>query len=119
MTKGRKVTEWKLVGQGVSQGSSLSPLLFNIFVRHIPSGVGAKYCFQFADDITEAETDKDPLFLMSKLESVFARTKEHCESLGSKSNADKTQIIVFKAPSKKLPVMNSLPRLMAIFLQLF
>ena len=47
---GSVITPWKQVSKGVPQGSALSPLLFNIFVRELPKASGTD-CFQFADDI--------------------------------------------------------------------
>jgi len=49
-----EVTDWIMASRGFPQGSGLSPLLFNIFVRNLP-----RQCtfFQFADDTTLATED--------------------------------------------------------------
>ena len=47
-------TDLKLINKGVPQGSALSPLLFNIFVRNLPL-CNNSMTFQYADDVTEAE----------------------------------------------------------------
>ena len=47
---------WKRVTRGVPQGSCLSPLLFNIFVRDIPKQSNVDTT-QFADDITHSDAD--------------------------------------------------------------
>ncbi len=51
-----EITPWKPVSRGVPQGSCLSLLLFNIFVRKLPAS-SAFDVFQFADDTTLSETN--------------------------------------------------------------
>ena len=64
-------TPWREVSKGVPQGSSLSPLLFNILVRHLPETSGSD-CFQFADDLTNSVAESNPGLLCSKLETVYS-----------------------------------------------
>jgi hypothetical protein len=96
------LTEWKDISRGVPQGSCLSPLLFNIFIRGLPKAVQSN-TIQFADDVTHSEHDKDPKKVVQRLTDSFNRTKQYCDEHELKINADKTQLIVFKSPSKKIP----------------
>ena len=66
---------WKRVTRGVPQGSCLSPLLFNIFVRDIPERSNVDTT-QFADDITHSDADHSPSSLIDKLTEAYNRTKE-------------------------------------------
>ena len=96
------LTDWRKITRGVPQGSCLSPLLFNIFVRELPKNVTLP-TVQFADDITHAAVEKDPELLADKLTESFHQTKLFCERQGLNINTPKTQLIVFHANGKKLP----------------
>jgi Reverse transcriptase (RNA-dependent DNA polymerase) len=97
-----QVTDWREVTRGVPQGSCLSPLLFNIFVRELPSAAQAR-AMQFADDVSESEADNNPLIIAKKLAECFNKTKGFCDSHELILNSNKTQLIVFQAAGKKLP----------------
>ena len=99
---GSETTDWLEVSRGVPQGSSLSPLLFNIYMRKLPSTYPSRIT-QFTDDITQTERDTDPLNLINKLSTGYKATKEFCNSHELQINENKTQLIIFKAPGKKLP----------------
>ena len=100
---GGHAASWKPVSKGVPQGSPLSPLLFNIIVRHLPQASDAK-AFQFADDLTESVCDKDLQGLSSKLCVAYEKVKNHCSDINLKINLSKTQLIIFKTPGRKLPI---------------
>jgi len=51
-----EITDWIMVSRGFPQGSGLSPLLFNIFVRNLPRQCSSPI-FQFADDTTVVAED--------------------------------------------------------------
>ena len=61
-------SDWKIVTQGVPQGSILGPLLFTLFVNDMPDVV--KHCTinQYADDTTIYTSDKDSDVVGSMLE---------------------------------------------------
>jgi len=100
--QGSVVTDWKSITKGVPQGSGLSPLLFNIFVRQLPQASLVE-TFMFADDVTNSAADQDLHSLSSKITEGFVATKAFCESRGLSINASKTQFIVIKSPGKLLP----------------
>jgi hypothetical protein len=93
---------WRSVSRGVPQGSCLSPLLFNVFVRDIPTNCAVS-TVQFADDVTHSEAHKSPTVLLDKLAEAFNRTKDFCNSHELVINTAKTQFIVFKSAAKPLP----------------
>jgi len=95
-------TPWRSVTRGVPQGSSLSPLLFNILVRRLPECSGSD-CFQFADDLTNSVAESNPGLLSSKLEAVYYNVKTFCQEFHLQINLKKTQLIVFKSSTRLLP----------------
>ena len=97
VTQRQEVTPWKDVTRGVPQGSCLSPLLFNIFVRELPAASPDSSTVQFADDITNSEADKDIQVVGDRLTKNFLATKEFCDSHGLVINTNKTQLVVFKS----------------------
>ena len=99
---GRLTSPWKPVSKGVPQGSSLSPLLFNIFVRELPQACDGAV-FQFADDLTNSVTASDPIVLSSNLQAAFTKVKSFCDTRELAINLSKTQLIIFKSSHKLLP----------------
>lgn len=97
-----KTAEWRQGQRGIPQGSCLSPLLFNVFVRDLPAANQLK-TKQYADDITDYAADSDPLTLAQKLIDGFNETKKFCNERDLKINAAKTQCIVFQSPEQTDP----------------
>lgn len=95
-------TEWRPVQRGVPQGSGLSPLLFNIYTRQLPS-TNSSDTVQFADDITHSEAAEDTGILLEQLKSTFNDTLNFCVEKELIINTEKTQFIIFKSSSKRIP----------------
>lgn len=97
-----QVTNWCSVTRGVPQGSCLSPLLFNIYVRNLPATQSGS-TFQFADDSTLSAAAKTLDDLSQKLQENYTAAKLYIKKQELIINDDKTQLIIFKQPSRKLP----------------
>ena len=97
-----QVTEWITVSRGFPQGSGISPLLFDIFIRRLP-----RHCIsstlQFADDTTLAAADPSLTVVAQNLTASFYSVKDFCESHALVINSSKTQLIVFKPVRKRIP----------------
>jgi len=69
-----QITEWMAASRGFPQGSGLSPLLFNIFIRRLP-----RHCIsttlQFADDTTLPAADSSLSVVADNLTASFSCVK--------------------------------------------
>ena len=88
--------------QGVPQGTVLGPLLFNLYVNDLPQTID-KSCtlVQYTDDTTLLSFHSDPQTVTKSIENNFNKILLYFHSNRLMINVDKTQFIVFSAPSKK------------------
>ena len=74
-----EVSEWSDVLRGVSQGSILGSLLFNIYVNDLPDVANYSAINLYADDTTIYVTDRDPDSLSFKLSKDLQKIAEWIE----------------------------------------
>ena len=98
---GGDTTDWMQITKGVPQGSGISPLLFNIYVRGLPDSVNDPI-FQFADDITNSTSSTNADQIKIQLEQNFQSIQTFCSNKDLPINIGKTQFVVLKLPSKKI-----------------
>ncbi len=94
-------TDWRHVTKGVPQGSSISPILFNIYMRNLPKSVSDPI-YQFADDITNSTAADNIDEIKNKLAENFHSIKSFCKTRELNINTDKTKCILLKLPSRKI-----------------
>ena len=98
----KEIADWKSISRGVPQGSCLSPLLFNLYISDLPR-MDDIDLFQYADDSNESAADYDLVQLGERLSESFNLTKQYCDENDLILNDSKTQLIVLKQPSKRMP----------------
>ena len=59
--------------------------------------------YQFADDVTNSKASRDLSEVLSELENSYRAIQGFTKEKGLRLNPDKTQLIIFKQPSRRLP----------------
>ena len=95
-------SDWLKLGQGVPQRTVLGPLLFNLYVNDLPQTID-KSCtlVQYADDMALLSFHSNPETATKSIENSYNTILLYFHLNRLMINVDKTQFIVFSAPSKK------------------
>ena len=95
------VTDSFRLTAGIPQGSVIAPILFLIYVSHLPQ-LKAQIS-QFADDFALYYRLRSPKLIQKYLQSSLNSLINGCDSMKIKINPNKTHYLIFKNPSKKKP----------------
>ncbi|KAK9717109.1 zinc finger associated protein [Popillia japonica] len=94
-------SEERRAREGLPQGSPLSPILFNLYVKDMPQVVDKEIAlFQFADDTAIVAQGQNAEMCLKKIERNLKKIGDHARRWKMRLNEDKTQLIQF---SKKRP----------------
>ena len=94
------------MSSGVPQGTILGPILFNVYVRHLPHVASSFGCElpMFADDMTLYATSPSPSMATQVLTCALHALHTHLSELGLNVNMEKSSVMfVSKHPSPQLP----------------
>ena len=94
-------SEYLIPFNGVPQGSSLSPLLFLIYVADIPKGGKNVNTSQFADDIAIWTSITQPEKTNKNLQENLNKLKDWCNKWRIGLNAGKTKLLIFSKMNRK------------------
>ena len=95
-------SESTVVRAGVPQGSTLGPLLFNLYINDMPSSAERLRFVHFADDTTVFMTDDDLPRLVSDVNSELAKLDLWLQTNRLSLNISKTNFMIFSNRSKEL-----------------
>jgi hypothetical protein len=120
-----KMSTPRVMQAGVSQGSVLSPTLFDTYINDAPQTYGVHLAL-FADDTCLNATDNKEGFVLRKLQRGLSSMETWCERWKIRINKDKTRGIYFsrsrRPPESRLtlngrniPFVNSVKYLGVIF----
>ena len=77
-------------------------MLFNTYIRELPKACTTE-TVQFADDVTSSKADKNLDVVVSELKDSYDSIQNFCNQKGLSVNAAKTQLIIFKQPTRRIP----------------
>ena len=91
---------------GVPQGSVLGPLLFLIYINDLHNAINSSTTFHFADDTNLLIIDDNPHTIQSKLNRDLNNLYKWLLANKISLNATKTELVIFRKPSIKRPILN-------------
>ena len=97
-------SEWKEIDKGVSQGSVLGLLLFNIYINDLLMFVPDIEICNYADDTTLYASDINPSHVIEKLEKNCSTVAEWFKDNCMKLNGDKCHFMTFGDQSNDLAI---------------
>jgi len=89
--------------RGVPQGSVLGPLLFSLYVRHVPHTLRNSQCQQFADDIAFYASSVNLSDVTSRLTTDINTIERYLDSIGLLLNPAKTRFLLLCKRTTTLP----------------
>jgi len=89
--------------RGVPQGSVLGPLLFSVYVRHVPGKFLRSHCHQFADDIAFYVARKDVFEIKDILSRELNVLNRYLTDVGLLLNPKKTKFMILRRKGTALP----------------
>lgn len=100
-------SSWKVIKNGVPQGSILGPLLFILYINDLPFNINHADVFLYADDTSILLRCIDNNELRRELERILTDIKHWFDINGLKLNEGKTEIIKFQTQQNKNMFENS------------
>jgi len=100
-----ETSSMKTIKSGVPQGAILSPLLFNVMMRDLPSLPGVSTA-DYADDVTFFTSSPDMNTATNRLELQLSQFFEWAQSWGLTLNLSKTKCMCFTNKKVNPPPLN-------------
>ena len=100
-----KLSKSKNVRAGVPQGAVTSPILFNFYLRHLPSPPEHIKVVQYADDISIYATGKPIQALSESINKYVPRVLEFLEERELKVSPSKSTVTLFTPDTKEFKII--------------